>query len=216
MTILLERDLKKGSFPILVPVLEKWQELVEKTAKSWIKDGDSPSWYNERASLSLLAGAIWLRNGSVFEEFSTYRKMDTKRGVPYKRGRCDIEFKLKSQYFIAESKQCWPILGQSKQNAVPMVKSHLEQAKKEVAQVWANGYHSLAIVFAVPMIPVKYQNKMSENISELITQVADFKKTTVAWVFPKATRNLRPSNKTSPYHNYIYPGVILAIMSCKA
>jgi hypothetical protein len=209
-----ERGIYRGDLLSLVPTLKIWQGIVERTAKAWVKDGDTPWWYTERASLSMFAGAIWLNQGFAFEEYSVYRKVGSKPGAKYRNGRCDIEFNLKHQYYVAEAKHCWPTLGQSKQNATPMVQSRLEQAESEVAQVWESGYHSLAIVFATPRIPVKHESEMEENILEFVAQVKELKKTTVAWVFPKVTRQLRPP-KTSKNHNIIYPGLIVALRSCK-
>lgn len=210
----IRRGIHKGSLSAIVPVLNQWQSIVENTAKLWAKDGDATWWYNERASLSLFAGAIWKCKGFAFEEFSVERKIDTKRGSRRKNGRCDIEFELKRKYYIAEAKQCWPTLGQHKEDAVQKVSSSLEQAEIQVAQVWEKGYHSLAMAFVIPRIPIGYTDETESSLLGLASELGNLPKTTVAWVFPKATRQLRPP-RTSPFYNLIYPGVILAITSCK-
>jgi hypothetical protein len=63
-------------------------------AKEWLNVKDVPWWYNERASLSLFAGAVWGCHGWVFEEFGIWRKIASKRGVKYTSGRRDIEFEV--------------------------------------------------------------------------------------------------------------------------
>ena len=217
-SILLENGINKGNLPSLYPLLKQWQSIIEATTKEWIKSKDALWWYNERASLGLLAGAVWQLKGFVFEEYTTLRKIHTQRRVSYKHGRCDMEFRLGRQYYIAESKQCWPTLGLHKERALPIVKSELEQARSQVAQVKANGYHPLAIAFVVPKIPVNYDNKehnLQANLSEFIRELSSLPKTTVAWVFPKETRGLR-TPKDNRYYGYFFPGVILVAKSCKA
>ncbi|WBX91992.1 hypothetical protein [Pseudoxanthomonas mexicana] len=60
----------------LHPLLTAWVELIQDYCRCDDYD-DNPWWYNERASLSTLAGAAWRKPGwYALEEFST-----TKRGV---------------------------------------------------------------------------------------------------------------------------------------
>jgi hypothetical protein len=214
-TLPLESGIHAGDLPSLSRLLKQWQSIVQKTTKEWLTDDQAPWWYNERASLGLLAGAIWQRDGFVFEEYSTYRKIDTKRGATWKHGRCDMDFRLGNKDFVAEAKQCWPTLGMHKENAIPVIKSSLQKAKDQVAQVKARNYHPLAIAFVVPKIPVNYESEMNDNLSELIQNVSALRKTATAWVFPKRARRLRTSRDNS-YYNYFFPGIILVVMSCKA
>jgi hypothetical protein len=44
--------------------------------RSW--RGDLPWWYNERASISVLAGAAWGTGGLAFEEYSEDKKARMK------------------------------------------------------------------------------------------------------------------------------------------
>ena len=111
----LENGINKGDLPNLHPLLKQWQTIVAKASKEWAAERDAPYWYNERASLGLLAGAIWQLNGFAFEEYSTCRRIFSKRGVSYKNGRCDIDFRFRSRYYVAESKQCYPTLGMHKE-----------------------------------------------------------------------------------------------------
>jgi hypothetical protein len=57
-------DIRGVHFGSLSPVLKYWQVLNE----SW-EGGDVPWWYNERASVGFLAGAVWKYGGWVMEEF---------------------------------------------------------------------------------------------------------------------------------------------------
>ena len=56
---------------------------------------DNPWWYNERASLSVLAGAAWtLKDWFALEEFSTIKRMRTLAPSVdeghLRNGRCDL------------------------------------------------------------------------------------------------------------------------------
>jgi len=69
-------------------VLVEWQSMQD--TSWWEEENDAPWWYNERASLSLFAGAVWKCKGWVFEEFITKKHMTTRRGKRKNRhGRGD-------------------------------------------------------------------------------------------------------------------------------
>ncbi len=102
-----------------------------------------------------------------------------------------------------------------KEDAVLIIKSKLEQAKTQVTEVRARGYHPLAIAFVVPKIPINFKTEIQGNLLRLIEEINGFRKITTAWVFPEETRHLR-TPKSNPYHDYFFPGVILVVMSCKA
>ncbi len=93
-------------------VLVEWQSMQD--TSWWEEENDAPWWYNERASLSLFAGAVWKCKGWVFEEFITKKHMTTRRGKRKNRhGQGDIMFGIKGQGFVAEAKQCWPNIGRN-------------------------------------------------------------------------------------------------------
>jgi hypothetical protein len=70
---------------------------------------DAAWWYNERAILSLFAGAIWSSNGWAFEEFATTKRerVATKRKHRRDGARGDLEFWWPSsnKYFQCEAKR---------------------------------------------------------------------------------------------------------------
>ena len=52
------RGIRIGSLQALRPMLKQWQEVIEWwDAKN--KERDASWWYNERASIRRLAGAVW-------------------------------------------------------------------------------------------------------------------------------------------------------------
>jgi len=80
-----------GRLQILKPVLKEWLALIEDPdAVHWPKD-DAPWWYNERALLSLFAGAIWKCEGWALEEFTTGKSKAAPwrpQGRTCNAGRC--------------------------------------------------------------------------------------------------------------------------------
>jgi hypothetical protein len=196
-----------NSYPVLKNVLKNWQNLND--SPEWLEDGDAPWWYNERASLSFFAGAIWLSSGWAFEEFSTDRTVTTKGKAKRKKGRLDIAFKIKDTFFLAEAKQCWPTLtGKNITNVSRYVTQTLDQACEEVRQVRERGYKYLGIAFVAPSIHESRKGNLEVLLAELIGRLLAIRGTTIAWTFPEIARELKPDNRRS---SYIYPGTIVII-----
>jgi len=215
MNYTIDRGMRIGSIRVIQPVLEKWQRLNEE--KSWFKNEDAPWWYNERATLSVFAGAVWQCKGWVFEEFSATKAARSARGkVNYKNGRCDIQFSISESEFIAEAKQCWPVLGGSMQNARHIVEANIAQANKEVMQLPEWGYRRLGITFVAPQIHISKQEGINAYLQAFIAELLTIKNTTVAWVFPEAARGLRPFSEENTYRDYIFPGVAVLLSPVKA
>lgn len=81
----------------LRPVLEKWISVNRELAVHWASAGDAPWWYNERALISVFAGAVWRTGGHAFEEYSTEKRGDRRESW----GRVDLEFAAGRQEFRA-------------------------------------------------------------------------------------------------------------------
>ncbi|MBG0847374.1 hypothetical protein H3222_19405 [Pseudomonas chengduensis] len=54
-------------------LLKSWVEMVERYCTQH-ENQDNPWWYNERASLSTLAGAAWSSGWSALEEYSSVKR----------------------------------------------------------------------------------------------------------------------------------------------
>ena len=200
--------LRIGSLRKLRIIIEKWQLMNSET--SLLEEQDAPWWYNERATLSFFAGAIWQSQGWVLEEFSTSKLVTTKQQKHYKTGRCDILFNVQNEKFIAEAKQCWPTLVNNLHAAIQSVHDTLDTACKEALDDYEKEYTCLGMVFITPMLHISKNERIEEYLQNFVSQLLEIKETTVAWVFPKAARNLRPDNELQN-HNYIFPGVALVI-----
>lgn len=101
-----------SSLRYMRPLLETWLSQ-QKRGLGILDSNDAPWWYNERASLSILAGAIWLRGGYVIEEHVTTKvsSKESKSGPSHVGGRGDLYFYFGRSHFVVEAKHYWPILG---------------------------------------------------------------------------------------------------------
>lgn len=198
------KEIKPGRLKSLKSILRKWQSL--QRLEWWDYKGDCPWWYNERASLSLFAGAVWRSRGWVFEEFSTKRRVAKGRSeYRSSSGRCDIMFGIGKEQFIGEAKQCWPVLGPSLRNAIGEVNACFKTALTQASQLPSYEGERLAIVFVTPRIRASKQGEVEMIVSKFVDQLKT-KDVAMVCLFPKN------GDKTT-YRNYIYPGIILLMKS---
>lgn len=196
-----------GSLKSLKPVLDSWQKLMD--VDFWDDRNDAPWWYNERALLSLFAGAVWrCREGWAFEEFTTDKWKSTKRGKRKKsKGRGDIMFGIGKWGFVAEAKQCWPILGNKNQGVKEMIAKTLRAACRDCASLPSEGYKRLGIVFAVPRIRMSKEKEKDtcEILDDFLSVISSFNTAASVSIFPSEKRFLKGGD------DYIYPGIVLLI-----
>jgi hypothetical protein len=187
----------------LRPVLRKWIALNRQLGSRWSKDGDAPWWYNERALISVFAGAVWKSGGYAFEEFSE-KKRGKKR--PFS-GRVDLAFSARQHEFLAEAKQCW-LAANDRSDRIDQVRGVMEKAKADVRRCRPDGTRHLAIVFGAPYLARHHRAEMGNRIEWLVGQAgeihADIEADAVAWTFPSLRR--LPTDQ-----GWIYPGIIVWI-----
>jgi hypothetical protein len=75
---------------------------------------DCAWWANERASIGILAAAVWKCGGVALEEYST-RKTNKKE---HRTGRCDLFFAFGKNHFACEVKQVFPRLKADQTNNI--------------------------------------------------------------------------------------------------
>jgi hypothetical protein len=187
------------------PVLEHWVRMM---LEPWDANQDAPWWYNERATLSQLAGAIWLEGGWVFEEYAASKKVEG--AVDRKRGRVDMMFEWKSVKAVAEAKQIWPSL-ETRHGFIAHIKRCLAIAQKDAGRApnVANRYERLGVVFVAPVVPprmVQSPDRFVAALKGFVDELRAVENVSVAWAFPADRRRMRSKTK-----KYVYPGVALAI-----
>ena len=204
------------------PLLASWTHSVLDFCKSRDHQ-DNPWWYNERASLSVLAGAAWrLKGWTALEEFST-----TKRGIVPEdqidpgrivRGRCDLHVAHRTTGFAIEAKQAWQCIGKRAQ--ADNVSKAMEKAWKDAGNLTSDeGDHRLALTFVAPHLAVSEVGEKRSRGDALINE--DLVREKVegwleslelsamdahAFVFPKRAGGFINTRQT-----LVFPGVLICI-----
>jgi hypothetical protein len=189
---------------ILRKALRKWFEIL-KSSDNYDKN-DAPWFYNERASLSSFAGAIWLTGGNVLEEYCDKKSM---MGSGCYKGRVDIWFNYgKKNAFIGEAKQRFCSLRQvGKEALLKKFDESISMAEKDIKKIKGMGAVKLAMLFVTPKVTKK--ENLDNQISACMKAAVEWTRKNdaiVACCFPKIKRKLKdPDSKHSPY----FPGQML-------
>ena len=206
----------------LHPVLCNWTEAVMDFSKQANHD-DNCWWYNERASLSVLAGAAWRTKGwTALEEFSTTKRALVPDGEVdhgrMSRGRCDLHIESPSNDYAIEAKQAWQCIGRNAR--VDRMARAMDKAKKDVGNLNRDeGEHRLAVAFVVPYLPLRQvgerhlrkdpdidQTAVREAVTTWLEKVDFSSLSAFAFVFPK-----RSSGYFNESQKLVFPGTLIAI-----
>lgn len=187
----------------LEPVLWEWIKIV----KEWssLFKNDAVWWYNERASLSSLAGAIWRSRGLVLEELSNPRQRKLQGQHVLKIGRADMVFSLRSDDYVLESKQCW--ISMNSDMVASKVQQALRKARKDAVSASSYGSQRVGATFVVPYAPKSMIDDIGGLVSGFYAEIenhVDYDAS--AFVFPRVTKDLLWKPEKA-----IYPGVILLL-----
>ncbi len=184
----------------LRPVLRKWIALNRQLGARWSSGGDVAWWYNERALISVFAGAVWQSGGYAFEEFSE-RKRGKKRLLS---GRIDLEFTAGQHEFLAEVKQC-ELAATARRDRTDHVRGFMDKAKADVRRCRPDGRRRIAIVFGAPYVAKHRRAEMDDRIEWLVDQAGEIhdniEADAVAWTFPSPRR-------LPTYQGWVCPGII--------
>lgn len=181
--------------------LAEWIRLNRKLGRRWMKySKDAPWWYNERALLSIFAGAVWRTGNEAFEEFSELKRKKNRRAS----GRIDLWFCVGTHEFWAEAKACEiPITRSSKQ--ARKIKEVMERAKHDVRRLDPDGFtRRLAVVFVSPYLREGHERVLPQRIDWLLEQTRAVDHSALAWVFPKLKSLPRSSG-------WVCPGIAVLI-----
>lgn len=188
---------------------------LEKVLSAWVHlnsafftaTDDAAWWYNERASISILAAAAWTAGGVALEEFSTRKK---ERGEKERAGRADIFFKINGQEFSCEAKFLWMLLGA--RNPISYIERSLKVACADARCLNPNDGKRFGICF-ITIITPKNVKRLNEEIRALQKKIAAKKYDAFAWSFPTEARNLTFKKKI--WRNArCYPGTFIILERC--
>ena len=203
------RGIRVGYLRTMRPVLENWLAVTEQLADEWIPQfDDAPWWYNERASMSVFAGAVWLGGGWAFEEFAASKKEKQGRGrIRETKGRCDLNFSVNGHEYIAEAKQCWPKIDRQG-NAERVVLSSLGAALRDCASIPDWGLPVLGITFVVPRLLASHVDALDTHVERFVQWLGAIPEATVAWTFPRSARVLTSGGAGI---RRLFPGAVLVM-----
>lgn len=198
---------KCGGIRCLRPVFREWIKGITEIAEEWEPSRDAPWWYNERASLSVFAGAVWRAGGFCFEEYRDEKRATRGKRRRYKRlysGRVDIYFSWAGFEFIGEAKYVWS--GFSQKNAKPSdrLTDYLYWACRDIRRTHPHGQRRLGILFAMPYFRKQYGSKINQKLDAWVDMLGNLETSAYAWVFPRCARYLS-------YDGKVYPGVAVLI-----
>ena len=197
-----------GPLKKLENLLWWWTWLNRDMAKSW-KWKDCPWWYNERASISTIAGAVWNAGGTALEEYSSKKR----KGGRSAYGRCDLYFRIGRDEYVTEAKLCWLSAGRQARDMEGNVRYWLDEAYKDAKRTAVDlrgGETILGILFVVPCVPQKseedFLGERIKGVQEVFIDIAKKEKCALAWIFPRDARKM-----TYRGAGYIFPGTAVLI-----
>jgi hypothetical protein len=186
---------------------------------------DNPWFYNERATLSTLAGAAWRLKGWIaLEEFSTQKWAGraASGGVEsgeLRSGRCDLHVANRTSAYAVEAKQAWQPIGQPAE-PYGRVDEALVSAKRDARTLTVDEADvRIAAVFAVPFLPVSRvqseggkvdQAKVLGKVTEWLRHLKDRQHDAIAYYFtPHCSAMISADGKR------LFPGVLLTLDICR-
>jgi hypothetical protein len=181
-------------------ILKQWIKSVSNYCVAFPgKKGDAPYWYNERATLSTFAGAVWTVGGLALEEYHATKVHEQSK----RKGRIDLWFHWNENSFALEAKQLWIHLDERTiaESVVPKLDEKLKIAVAQVKEIPKSEGYRLGLVFIVPSIFTYDRNKIKELLAGFQNTLLRAKYDMLAWVFPRHARELM-------YHK-LYPGVVV-------
>lgn len=190
-------NIKYKKFKQLTSLLLKWIKIQESYSKNY--NNDSLYWYNERATLSTLAGAVWKCGEFSLEEYRVTKKYRKEAWT----GRADLWFTWKNTEYQVETKQIWVSLSNKAYNSPRYIKKALDEAIKDaVSSNERRQGHTLGIVFVIPYIASSEKEHLNKALKMFIKEIEQVDYDIMAYTFPPYCRSLH-SDK------YYYPGVVL-------
>lgn len=123
-----EIKFKNKKIKWIKPILEQWLRV----HRDYIEASDctdSLFWYNERANVGALAGAVWRSGGYALEEFGATKGKDED----ISNGRVDLFIQYAGRQILAEAKQSWIYLApNSRRDFRNLIDKTLGEARADI------------------------------------------------------------------------------------
>jgi len=146
---------------------KKWIALNKEISEEWANWKDVPWWYNERAVLSVFAGAVWKSGNHAFEEFVDQKRKVSRKSGRFSRkyqGRVDLYWTVDAHEFIAEAKQCWSGASALNSETTSRITKILSKACADIRKSKPHKQRRLEIVFVVPYVRQTCQRYIDDRV----------------------------------------------------
>jgi len=165
-----ETVIRDSKLKWLTPIFENWIQ-VNLDYIEYQKYDDALYWYNERANISALAGAIWRSGGLAIEEYSAM-KGDAKNRI---NGRIDLYFSLKEKAALVEAKMAWLYLSnRSTKTLESVLNASLSAAMNDINKTIAAKDNAEKYNFGISFIVPYWKNGYSQKDAD--QKMKDLKK----------------------------------------
>lgn len=225
----------EGIYCQLKPLLVSWVEAINDYSKVHYYE-ENCWWHNERASISILAGAAWrgekeLGPWVALEEYIAYKRHTLKEeereegGVEPdapedKLGRCDLYVSNKETSFAFEAKQSWQFIGRGGRTPWANVSAGQKLAWDDARKLQSyEADHRFAATFVTPFITLselpngksEQEKYIRDRVETWLERCGDFErikgnKVAYAYYFPNECLNYINSNI-----DRLFPGAVLII-----
>jgi hypothetical protein len=190
-----------GKFRNLEKILWTWVKLNE---RFFSQKRDGSWWYNERASISVLAAAAWMTGGVALEEFFAKKKQKGREHA----GRTDVYLKMGKSEFACEAKFMW--LSAKSTNAISRIEKTLKEACDNAEENDKSG-KLLGVCFVTVYVAERNVAEFGNLIEELQNKIcSELEFDAIAWSFPAKAREELKGEKDKRLH----PGSFLILRSC--
>jgi hypothetical protein len=189
-----------GRFGNLRKILRTWVKLNE---QFFIQSRDGSWWYNERASISVLAAATWMTGGVALEEFSAKKKQNKVEHS----GRADVYLNLSGREFACEAKFIW--LSVRSKNPITKIKNALDSACKDAKCLNRNEGRRFGVCFVPVYLSKRNAPEFDILVASLQKKIALANFDAIAWSFPAKARRL-----TFERSKHFHPGSFVIFQNC--
>ncbi len=215
---------KPGPLSKFDKILKSWVRTNNSILESW--SPDVPWRYNERSSISTLAGCIWRLRGIAIEEFDTEKGYsNAPRSKQHATGdkiwgRCDLYFEYADIECEIEAKFYRPEIDKNLKPQKELA-NRLDKAVQDASRNYAyDNRLRVGLLITTPYISIEklaLWNESNRNLEASLGLWVDAAKSipdaAVAWFFP---RNLQVcSFVNSRYCSHHFPGVIILLKQIK-
>jgi len=214
-------------------LLAAWVEAVLRYDEIMVGDtgegGDCCWWYNERANVSVLAGAAWAKGWVALEEYSTLKRAEVPTsGVDDEdgsdaRGRVDLYVSTRDKDYAFEAKQVWLRLDPDFADAgcSGKIAEGKKAARRDALKLLGEASAHYAVTFVVPFVSpeglanstvAEFPENLCRWLSGFTTHsqpagcASDHGAMQMAYVFPRLDERCYVNAA-----GFYYPGVVVLV-----